>query len=515
MKEELLGLFDKEEFSQSQIPLVVFDLANNHNGDVGHGLNIIREISKTCEEFREDFIFGFKFQYRDLESFIHPDYKGRTDIKYLRRFSETRLTNLEFELMKDEIEKLGFVSVCTPFDESSVDLIEKQKFEIIKVASCSFTDWPLLERIVKTDKPIIASTAGATINEIDRVSAFFLNRDKKFCLMHCVAEYPTKNENLHLNQIALLKNRYKGINIGYSTHENPDNVNSIKLAIGMGASIFERHVALGENRNAYSATPEQVKLWLKSAKESFEMLGKKERICVTEKEEENLRGLRRAVFANRNIKAGERVNTGKVFYAIPSLEQQVLANDMSKYIHYYAQRDIGEKEPILLRDLRVVDTREEIKRIYHDIKERLIEANLPLPEIIDLELSHHYGINRFYEFGCAMINVINRDYCKKFILVLPGQTNPMHEHRLKEESFIVDQGDVSVNIDGVEKEYKKGDVILVRTGVRHSFTSRNGGIFEEISTTHYKNDSYYGDERITGNPERKTYIKIWLNDRKD
>ena len=49
------------------------------------------------------------------------------------------------------------MAMCTPFDEASIPVIEEQKLDIIKVASCSFTDWPLLECIVKTDKPIIAS----------------------------------------------------------------------------------------------------------------------------------------------------------------------------------------------------------------------------------------------------------------------------------------------------------------------------------------------------------------------
>jgi N-acetylneuraminate synthase len=67
---------------------------------------------------------------------------------------------------------LGFLSICTPFDEKSVDLIDQQKFNIIKIASCSFTDWPLLERVVRSDKPIIASTAGASLEEIDKVVSF-------------------------------------------------------------------------------------------------------------------------------------------------------------------------------------------------------------------------------------------------------------------------------------------------------------------------------------------------------
>ena len=108
--------------------------------------------------------------------------------------------------------------------------------EIIKIASCSFTDWPLLEKVVGK-KPIIASTAGATEQQIDKVVTFFKNRNKDFALMHCVAEYPTPNNKLNLNRLKFLKEK-QDIKIGYSTHENPDETNNISMAISMEKIIL-------------------------------------------------------------------------------------------------------------------------------------------------------------------------------------------------------------------------------------------------------------------------------------
>src|SRR3989344_4935627 len=123
-------------------PLFIFEMANNHMGDVEHGLKIIREIHKATQEFTDmDWNFAFKFQYRDLDTFIHPDYKDRMDLKYVKRFSETKLTEEEFLALKKEAEKLGFITMCTPFDEASVDLVVKHNYDILKVASCSSTDW--------------------------------------------------------------------------------------------------------------------------------------------------------------------------------------------------------------------------------------------------------------------------------------------------------------------------------------------------------------------------------------
>ena len=237
-------------------PLFIFDMANNHQGDVEHGLSMIREIHDACEGF--DFHFGFKFQYRDLDTFIHPDYRGRTDIKYIKRFSETRIGEDDFLRMKKEVEQLGFFSVCTAFDETSVETFEKHGFNIIKIASCSLTDWPLIEKISKTKSPIIASTAGVSFDDIDKVVSFFQHRNKNLSLMHCVAEYPTANENLQLNQIDLLRERYPKLAIGYSTHESPENLSGVKIAIAKGARILEKHVGLQTEKtplNAYSATP--------------------------------------------------------------------------------------------------------------------------------------------------------------------------------------------------------------------------------------------------------------------
>src|ERR1039458_10394531 len=97
--------------------------------------------------------------------------------------------------------------MCTPWDEPSVDLMEELDFDIIKIASCSFTDWSLLERIAKTNRPVITSTGGATLEEIDRVVAFFTHRNKQFVLMHCVGEYPCQRAHLELNQIDLFRDR--------------------------------------------------------------------------------------------------------------------------------------------------------------------------------------------------------------------------------------------------------------------------------------------------------------------
>jgi len=493
-------------------PLFVFELANNHMGDLKHGLNVVREVAEVCKSF--DFDFGFKLQYRDLDTFIHPEFQNRTDIKYIKRFLETRLNEKQFKLLKDEIVDLGFLSICTPFDEKSVDLIDQQKFNIIKIASCSFTDWPLLERVVRSDKPIIASTAGASLEEIDKVVSFFEHRQKNLSIMHCVAEYPTAPENLQLNQIDLLKARYPQVRVGYSTHEYPNNFDAIKIAIAKGATVFEKHVGVKTQAislNDYSANPEQIYQWLKSAQAGFEMCGiSGERSEFTEKEKSSLISLRRGVFAKQMIEQGQKITLSDIFLAMPTIEEQITANDLSKYTEFYAQVNIDTSKPILSSIIKRVDNREKVYQIMKQVKAILQDSKVFVPSQLDFEISHHYGLEHFEEYGATIINFVNRAYCKKLIVVLPGQEHPEQHHKLKEETFTILYGDVSINLDGIQREYKPGEIVVVEKNVKHSFRSQNGAVIEEISSTHYPEDSYYTDTEIANNKNRKTLLTYWL-----
>lgn len=510
MKKNLAEIFNPSVSSVN--PLFVLEMANNHMGDVKHGLKIIRDSYQVTKNF--NFHFAFKFQYRDIAgTFIHPDYKNRMDIKYVKRFSETKLNPQDFLTLKKEIEKLGYISICTPFDEPSVDLIEKHNYSIIKIGSCSFTDWPLLERIAKTDKPIIVSTGGAALENIDKVISFLRNRDKTFAIMHCVGEYPTKEENLQLNQITLLKSRYPNIVIGFSTHEEPDNYFPVQFAIAKGARIFERHVAIKSDKyeiNAYSSTPEQIENWLKSAQRALKIAGVTEKKAPhSEKEMADIRQFQRGVFTKEPLKKGELINIKNVFFAFPNEPSQLVANDLGKYKYFYAKNDIKKNGAVFAA--KMVDTREKVYEIVKRIDKLLGESGVVTPQKVDLEISHHYGIDKFDKFGICMITCVNRDYCKKLLVILPGQSFPTQYHEKKEETFNVLYGKFIVSLNGKKNIFNPGEIVTVVPGVKHGFTTVNGGVLEEISSTHFPTDSFYTDKKIALNKNRKTLVSHWRN----
>jgi N-acetylneuraminate synthase len=111
----------------------------------------------------------------------------------------------------------------------------------------------------------------------------------------------------------------------------------------------------------------------------------------------------------------------------------------------------------------------------------------------------------------VLINVINREYCKKILVQLPGQAHPFHFHKRKEETFLVLWGTLHVEVDGRHKTLQPGDTLLVLPGVWHRFWTDTGCVFEEISTTHFKNDSVYRDPEINklASEQRKTVVDHW------
>ena len=496
-------------------PLITFEMANNHMGDLAHGERVIRDFAVLAKKFPE-LSFAFKLQYRNLDTFIHPAVRDRQDIRHVKRFSETRLTRTELDRLIEVIKNEGFTSMVTPFDEDSVSVIEQQGVDIIKVASCSFNDWPLLERIAKTDKPIIASTAGASLASLDAVISFLMHRNKDFAILHCVAEYPAADDHMQLNQIDFIKNRYPSLRVGFSTHEDPQNSEAVKLAVAKGADIFEKHVGVSTGRyslNAYSASPEQVEVWLNSIRYSLGVCGHggNARAPINQVEQDSLLALRRGVFAVRTIEAGALIGRDDVYFAFPPEPGQVTANDWGKYIALKASERIDTDGALLREKVLIQDDRDKVLKIAGQVKQLLASGNIAVPGGVDLEISHHYGIDKFHHYGLTMLTVVNRGYCKKLLICLPGQHHPEQYHKQKEETFHILYGELELALNGEKAVFRAGDVINVEPGVRHAFTSPGGAVIEEISSTHFANDSFYTDESINQNKHRKTLLTYWMD----
>jgi len=492
---------------KTQKPLFVLEMANNHMGDLVHGKNIIRECAKYTSKFDDRFRFAFKFQHRDA-TIIHPDFKTRNDVKMVKRLNDTRLTAEDFSKLVAEARKNKFITMCTPFDEEAVKVVADLKFDILKIASCSCADWPLMEAVAGTDLPVIFSTGGAHLNDIDAMVTFMTNRKREFAIMHCVGAYPTPDEQLHMNQIDLLSQRYPGVSVGFSTHEEPNNLNAVKIAVAKGCRIFERHVGIATEKysiNGYSSTPAQVGDWVAAAKKAFDICGvpETERMPFSEREICDLNDLYRGVYAKKDIAAGERLNSKNIFYAMPIQSGQLPSRAVSKYAEFTALKGIKANQPVMYDNVKHVNKRDDISAIIKKMSAMLRKANVTPPNNVPMAISAHYGLDRFYECGTILIDVLNREYCKKILIMMPGQKHPTHYHTVKEETFIVVDGRLEVDLEGKRHSLGKGDMLPVLRGQKHSFWSDEGAIIEEISTTSIGGDSYYDDKKIENNPNRK------------
>lgn len=311
--------------------LFVLELANNHWGDVNRGLRIVKEFSTVVRY--NDVRAAIKLQFRDVDNFVHREFRDRDDIRYIKKTLDTRLTRDENATLVEAIRRNNCIRMATPFDEASVDLCEDLGVEIIKIASSDITDWPLLERIARTRLPVIVSTGGASVRSMDAMVTFFDNRHIPLAINHCVSLYPSEDEDLELNQIDYLKHRYPDVTIGFSTHEYRDWRASMMMAYAKGARTFERHIDIDTPEHPispYCSTPEHIAEWFQAFHKAREMCGGswRERRRLPQKETVYLDSLVRGVYAKRDLPAGHILTDDDYYLAIPLQKGQLSCREL-------------------------------------------------------------------------------------------------------------------------------------------------------------------------------------------
>ena len=215
-----------------------------------------------------------------MESFIHKDFACRTDLRYMQKTLDTRLSDDDFATLVKAIRKAGCIPIATPFDERSVDFCVDLGIPIIKIASSDLNDWMLIEKIARTKKPVIVSTGGSSLKDLDDLVTFFANRRIPLAINHCVSLYPSEDSDLELNQIDFLRNRYPGNTIGFSTHEYSRLDHSMLIAYAKGARTFERHIDInsdGVKVSPYCSLPHQFDEWFRAFHKAKECAARQER----------------------------------------------------------------------------------------------------------------------------------------------------------------------------------------------------------------------------------------------
>ena len=313
--------------------LFVLELANNHWGKLDRGLKIIDDYASIVRY--NDVKAALKLQFRDVDRFIHPEFTENTDIRYIDKTRRTNLSWDDFGVMINAVRAGGMLTMSTPFDEFSVGKCEEFNLDIVKIASSDIKDWFLIEAIAELGKPVIASSGGSSLKDLDDLVNFFARRNIPFALNHCVSLYPSADSDLELNQIDFLVNRYPDNCIGFSTHEYTSWDYSVMMAYAKGARTFERHVDIdyeGVPVSPYCSLPEQIDTWFKGYKKAQEMCGGpgSEKRVPSKVEIEYLEALVRGVYAKRDLPAGHELAEDDVYLAIPLQKGQISCREFRR-----------------------------------------------------------------------------------------------------------------------------------------------------------------------------------------
>ncbi len=340
-------MIDKDIFED----LFVLEMANNHLGSVERGLKIIHEFAQVVRF--NNVRATIKLQFRDVEQFIHKDYRNSSE-RYIKKTLATRLTDDQYATLVKAIRAAGCIATATPFDERSVDLCVELGIPIIKIASSDLNDWLLLEKIAKTKKPVVVSTGGSSLKDMDDVVTFFTNRNIAIAINHCVSIYPAEDSELEINQIDFLRNRYPDLTIGYSTHEYTDWTNSMLIAYAKGARTFERHIDIesdGVKVSPYCSQPHQIDEWFRAFKKAKEMCGAPgtQKRMPPRKEIEYLDALVRGVYAKQDLPEGHLLTDDDVYLAIPLKKGQLSCRELMK--GEMLLRPIQADKPITIDDI--------------------------------------------------------------------------------------------------------------------------------------------------------------------
>ena len=339
--------------------LFVLELANNHWGSLSRGKQIVREFAKVVKENKIK--AAIKLQFRDVDNFIHKDFKQEgkdTELtalpkrtRYIQKTSKTKLTYDEFKELIDYIKKHDCIPMSTPFDEKSVDWCVQMNLSLIKIASSDINDWLLLNKIASTKKPVIISTGGANDKQIDDVIKFFTNRNIPIAVNHCVSKYPSEDNELELDQINYLKQKYPDLVIGLSTHEYHDWHSSMYISYAKGARTWERHIDIpypaGHEQKEvsnYCSLPNQIDEWFKAFNKAKIMCGTSlnERRVIDEKESKYLESLYRGLYLKQDLAKGTKITVEHLYSAIP----------YQKEIEHITSREYFDSDFILNKDLK-------------------------------------------------------------------------------------------------------------------------------------------------------------------
>jgi len=317
-------------------PFIIAEVGQNHNGD----LNLAREYIKVFAGLGADAV---KFQTRNNKYLFSKD-SYEADYNSENAFAKTygahrELLELDIkylDVLKKDCIKYGVKFMSTPFDEISVDELQKIDVDILKIASFDLGNLPLINKIASLGKPVVISIGGGKSSQIKSSIELLLEHGVEISILHCVSEYPCPANHLGLENIKLLKQTFPDIVIGSSDHFN--GILSGPVAYIQGARVFEKHVTLDRSSkgtdHSFALEREGFRKFVRDIKRVEQMLTPKPESEIGN--EAVFKKLGKSLIAYKDINKGEAFTlnnlSGRIFkdQIIPVRESNQVIGKFSK-----------------------------------------------------------------------------------------------------------------------------------------------------------------------------------------
>jgi len=215
---------------------IIGEVGSNYDGSFDQALRYIKEVAATGAD-----VAKFQLLRKDLlvAPRLYPGGKA-TDNPVYANFSNLELPEEWVPELVAACQEHEIAFSCTPFYLEAVSVLERAGVEDYKIASGDITFTPLLERVGETGKPVLLSTGGSSLEDVEKA----LKTLKKsgagpVTLLHCVVSYPPQWEEVNLNAMLTLKKEFS-CPVGLSDH-TPGGVVALG-AVALGASVIEKHV---------------------------------------------------------------------------------------------------------------------------------------------------------------------------------------------------------------------------------------------------------------------------------
>lgn len=220
--------------------------------------------------------------------------------------------------LKAHCDSLGIDFFATAWDFDSTDFLAKLGVPAVKMASGDLQSIPLLKYVAQMQVPMIISTGGASIEDVDRALEAIVPINPQVAILQCTAAYPVEPENMHLSVISSFRQRYPSHVVGLSDHQN--GISMSILAYALGARIFEKHFTLNRawkgGDQAFSLEPEGMRKMVRDLNRARLAIGDSTKRPY-DSETKPLTKMRKKIVAKHNLPAGHVVQESDLAYKSP------------------------------------------------------------------------------------------------------------------------------------------------------------------------------------------------------